>query len=193
MAWASTVDIDPAAAPRHIRAQLLAQGHVMRFELITQVRPEEIVVVGLAGYGVRLFTVRQTAQNVVIESAASRELEFVAEWLMDALHRSFWIEPTARDESGAGIWGRERVIDSPPESTGAASTMGREWRRFELRGKDSATEPVTIAYPGFDGEARDPRTPTDSTLAHDTARDRKATLQIRNPWCGYEAILAPLE
>lgn len=200
--WAATGEIDPEAAPRHARVQLRVQDRTIRLELVTQVRPEEIVVVGLAGYGVRLFTIRQTGQALAVEGAASPELEFVARWLMDALHRSFWIEPSARDSSGAGLWGEERVLDTPAESaaeTPTRYTSLRSHRRFEMRGRRAGASAVTIAYPGFpepprlDSQNRGGNAvQSDSSAAGDATTDRKATLRIRNPWCGYEAVLAPL-
>ena len=64
----------------------------IHLEIIAENRPNELVVVGLARFGVRLFAVRQRGVEVVVEGASTDELNRVAIWTMDALHRVYWIE-----------------------------------------------------------------------------------------------------
>jgi hypothetical protein len=169
VAWVSSESIDPEAAALRARMELRIGDEEIHLEIIAENRPNELVV-GLARFGVRLFAIRQRGVEVVVEGASTDELNRVAIWTMDALHRVYWID--APPESSETRWSRagEEITDS--------SVNGLRHREFALSGTDAGdpTRRVSIDY------AR-------STAA---SGDRAETVSIRNPWCGYEAAIAPI-
>jgi len=168
VAWVPSESIDPTAAGLRARVELHIGDEEIHLEVITEKRPEELVVVALARFGVRLFSVRQRGVEVFVEDASTDELNRVAIWMMDALHRAYWIEAPQDSSDASWRWREEEIRE-----TGA---KGRRHRVFSLAGADAATPPVTIDY------AR-------STAASDVP---SGTVEIRNPWCGYEAEIAPI-
>jgi hypothetical protein len=168
VAWASIGSIDESAASLRVRLRLRVRGEEVATEIVVERRDGELIVVGLAQYGTRLFTVRQRDVGSEVETrvrdASSRELEQVALWVMDALHRVYWIHPpTDLREDGHESFERagERVVSTREEGT----------LRREIALEDPAAGRVTIEYP--DAAA--------GPLAKRVA--------IRNPWCGYEAVM----
>jgi hypothetical protein len=152
--------------------QLGADERSLRVETVAQTSPEGLVVLGFAPYGVRLFAVRQRDGKLTPEELAASELSAPALWAADILHRVYWIQaPVPPAPDGPTRWSRagERVTEW--------RVKGRlQRRRFEREGSDSsASEAVSIEYPG----ASEP--------------DGSRGISIRNPWCGYEALVISLD
>lgn len=168
VAWVPSESIDPAAAALRARMELRIGDEEIHLEVITENRPEELVVVALARFGVRLFAIRQRGVEVLVEGASTDELDRVAIWTMDALHRVYWIE--APQDSSEIQWHRAG------EEIRETRAKGLRHREFSLSGIDDSTRRVTIDY------AR-------STAASDA---HSGGVTIRNPWCGYEAAIAPI-
>ena len=183
MKWTPIRLIDEANASLRARVHLRLTGgktgrglagEGIRMEIVARRQPDELVVVGLAQYGARLFTVRQRDEGVgsqsvvtLVADPANRELKQIALFVMDALHRAYWVQLS--EESGATIfdWGEERVT-----LTRSGETLRRE---FALANRGPATRRVTIEYPEPVAEALVSR------------------VEMRNPWCGYEAVIVPIE
>jgi len=165
----SSLDL-PASTRLRARVRMGRGNLELGFEAIARNGREELIVVALAPDGTKLFAVRQRGRDIEIEDASSREMKHVALWLMDALHRGFWIESVAdslREDGRSFIWEGERVLE-----------VGRDghWRRqFRRAGGDSDVAPVVIDY------RESPR------------RAGGAGFEIRNAWCDYEAVVIPLE
>jgi hypothetical protein len=167
------VPVSSADLPEHAtlraRMQIRSGDAEIGLEVVARAQPGELVVVGLAPYGPRVFTVHQRDQEFYVEtmdsSARSRAL---ANWVMDALHRAYWIGETSADPGGAlqpqFVWAGERVLESEHD--------GQRRRVFVRAGSASADPGVTIDY------------------SHQPASGRAV---INNRWCGYEAIVAILE
>lgn len=154
-----------------VRMRLHAQDHEVNLEVVARRLPDRLALVGLTPYGIRLFAVTQeegpTEPKIEADSVALRRL---AVFVMDALHRVFWIGP---DVAGAGTtdgaafaWGTERVEE-------AVGPDGRRRRLFRDH-RSPADAGVTIDYPS-------------PSAAVGT------TIEVVNDWCGYEAIIAPFE
>lgn len=159
------------------RVHLVGQGKDLRLEVVAQATPEELVVVGLMPFGMRLFTVRQWDRELAVETLSDREFGRTALWVMDALHRIYWIEPPQASAHGdVRSWEREgeRVSDR----LGAGLLRRRE---FAGAGADPAAARVSIDYPDPGGGA----------VAAGTGTG--AGISIDNPWCGYEAVWITLE
>jgi hypothetical protein len=151
--------------------RLRAGDEELRLELIARAESDQLVVVGLANYGVRLFAIRQRGIEVEVEGASSSELEWIASWVMDALHRAYWIHPRlgpeGESEDESWRWAGERVSQT--------REAGKLIREFALPDSDSATERVTIEYPDHD------------------VGEPVSRVTIRNPWCGYDAVIVPIQ
>lgn len=153
------------------RMSLHVHDHEVNLEVVARHLPDRLAVVGLTPYGIRLFAVTQregpAAPKVEADSVALRRL---AVFVMDALHRVFWIGPEvagAETTDGAVFaWGTERIEE-------AVGSDGRRRRLFRDR-RSSADVGVTIDYPS-------------PSAAEGT------TIEVINDWCGYEAIIAPFE
>ena len=159
--------------PRQLRArmQFTMSGDEAYLEAVTGGTPDDLVVVGIAQYGVRLFAVHQRGREISVEGALSRRFEHLALWTLDVLHRAFWIQPPPDIEPGAVVnwdWGNERVTD--------VREGGGGWREFTRHGGDPASARVVIRY--------------SAATAGTSAGPR---VEIYNPWCGYEAVVAVLE
>jgi len=144
----------------HLRFSM--EGREAYFEVIARRAAEELVVVGIAQYGVRLFAARQRDREITLEGALSRESARLARWTLDALHRALWISPPSDAGAGPGVswnWEGESVTES--------TDGGQRMREFARPGESSS---VAIRY-------RPPST---------QAGDR---VEIQNSWCGYEATL----
>jgi hypothetical protein len=140
----------------------------LHFETVADRIPGGIAVVSLAPYGIRLFALRQRGREFEVESP-SRELDEIALWTLDALHRAQWIGPSPRG-AGDGGWTREG------ERVSEWWRDGRLVRReFAWEAGSGATPVVSIDYAAADGDA--------------PAR----SIRVRNPWCGYEARLIELD
>ncbi|MBW2419928.1 MAG: DUF3261 domain-containing protein [Deltaproteobacteria bacterium] len=133
-----------------------------RFEAIARSTPQELRIVGISVYGIRLFAIHQRGVEFRIEGAPSRAFEHLALWTFDALHRSIWIETPMNAAAGPVVsWQREN--ERMTESVEA----GERHREFS-RSRTSAR--VRVHY-----------TTTAAPAKH---------FEIRNPWCGYEAVIA---
>ena len=84
-------------------------------EVVARREADELVVVGLANFGVRLFTLRQRGREISIADTPSREQRHLALWVLDALHRVRWIRPPGgagrEAESLRWDWYGERVTE----------------------------------------------------------------------------------
>lgn len=168
--WAPSGSIDEAAASLRARMRLRVGDKEIHLELIAEARSGEQVVVALSQYGSRLFAIHQRDMDVTVEGASSRELEQVALWVLDALHRAYWIRarvvPEGDPEYENGRWAGERVRQT---------REGGSWiREFTLPDSRSATGRVTIEY------------------NQDKVGVAAARVTIRNPWCGYDAVIIPI-
>jgi hypothetical protein len=165
----STTDLRGTARLR-ARARITVGNREIGLEIVAFTNSEELVVVGLAPQGIRLFAIRQQERDFNTDASPSQEMKHLAHWVMDALHRGFWIEPTVDSRHDNGVsWIREgeQIIEVRRDGG---------WRReFRRAGDANDVAPVVIDY-------RDP--------AHPGGRPR---FEIRNAWCGYEAVFIPLD
>lgn len=154
------------------RMQIAAGEQSLRLETVAQNSDEGLVVLGFAPYGVRLFAVRQRDRKLSPEGLADSKLGQPALWAADVLHRVFWIQPPGEAlPDGPTHWSREG--ERVTEWRKKGRIQRREFAR-EGAGPDDS-ERVSIDYPdGPDG-------------------DGSAGIEVRNPWCGYEAVVVPLD
>ncbi len=143
----STTDL-PRDLRLRTRMSFAFDDRLIRFEAVAGMMAGELVVVAIAPYGVRLFTVRQRERDISVETHSTRKLEHVAMWVMDALHRIYWVRPR---------WDTEK--DVPHDSS--------------VNGDNARALRVTI----------------DPYVAAD---DGQPTVRIRNPVCGYDAVVVNL-
>jgi hypothetical protein len=165
------VSSDELPASTRLRAQVrIGVGNrVIGLEVIARKLPDQLVVAGLAPHGTRLFGVRQRGREIEVEAPSSRQIERLALWVMDALHRGLWIEPVdvlPREDGTSWTWEGEHVFE--------IQRNGRRHREFRRTTKTNNAAPVTIAYRDF----------ADTGAA--------AGFEILNAWCGYEAVIVPL-
>ena len=158
----------PENADLRARMQIRSGETGIGLEVVAHVESGELVVIGLSPYGVRLFAVHQREREFEVETAgSSARLRVLAYWVMDALHRAYWVAPASGRPGGAPqpgfVWAGERVLES--------ERGGQRRRVFRRAGSDSAVPGVTIDYsrPPCPGRA-----------------------VIDNRWCGYEAVMAIL-
>jgi hypothetical protein len=137
-------------------------------EAVARARPDGLAVVGIAPYGATVFGLRQRGDDIVVETAATRDQRYLAHFTLDALHRIYWIE--APEGAGDSTWARAGEQISETRENGAR-------RRTFTRGKAADTptggrpDGVTIEYPGKAGDG----------------------IHISNPWCGYEAVVVTVD
>jgi hypothetical protein len=142
------------------RMRFSVKGRETHFEVIARRVSEELVVVGIAQSGARLFAAHQRGHEIALEETLSRESAHLARWTLDALHRALWISPPP--DAGAGpvlnwIWESENVTES---------IDGKRRRREFVRPGES--DSVLIRYLPPAAEAGD-------------------RVEIQNFRCGYEA------
>ena len=160
----------PAPLLLRTRMQIAAGEHSLRLETVAESSEEGLMMLGFAPYGVRLFAVRQRDRELSPEGLATSQLDSLALWTADILNRVFWIQsPGEAVPDGPTRWSREG------ERVTEWREKGRLRRReFEREGAEPSAERVSIDYPqGADG-------------------DGAAGIEVRNPWCGYEAVVVPL-
>lgn len=161
----------PGSFPQHFRIRFSAGGRSLHLDALVDRTDRELVVAGFAPYGPRLFAVRQGAGGTEVESALRRELAPMALWLVDALHRVYWIErPAPAAGDGPVRWDRENERVSDWQRDGVPVR-----REFAARGSGFADAAVAIDYPAQGSAA----------AGH--------AVGIRSAWCGYEAIIVALE
>ncbi len=163
----STGDL-PQGLRLRARMSFTVGDRIVGLETVAHAVQDELVVIGLAPYGARLFTVRQRGREISVEASSKREFERLALWVMDVLHRIYWIAPPSdRQSSRVSSWNRanERVTE-----WNDGSLLRRE---FVRPGENAASSRVTISY-------------------HEDADTGESTVEIRNPWCGYKAVVATL-
>jgi hypothetical protein len=136
------------------------------FEAIARRLPEELVVVGIAQYGVRLFAVHQRGREITVEGTPSREFAHLARWTLDALHRAIWI--SAPSDPGVGP-----VVNWSWENEGVTESIDGGQRRREFVHPDASLA-VVIRYLSPSAEGGD-------------------RVEIQNPWCGYEATFVVID
>ena len=161
----------PGSFPQHFRIRFSAGGRSLHLDALVDRTDRELVVAGFAPYGPRLFAVRQDDEATEVESALRRELAPMALWVVDALHRVYWIErPAPAAGDGPVRWDRENERVSDWQRDGILFR-----REFAARGSSLADAAVAIDYPA-----------QGSAAAGDA-------VGIRNAWCGYEAVIVALE
>lgn len=205
VAWVPSESLDATTLPLRARIELDVGREKVHLELVAQTEANELVVVGLARFGVRLFALRQRGSDVAIETVARPELEQVAIWVMDAIHRSIWIKPPEKSVAG------NSTVDAESPAAGADSIRDRTRTRWNRAGEDVMDAPSGTGWrriyslPGAaDSEDLAARRVAidylDSSHSLDSAgldyslhiEPRATTISVRNPWCGYEAIIVPL-
>jgi hypothetical protein len=148
------------------RMRFSVEDRETHFEVIARRVPEELVVVGIAKSGVRLFAVHQRDREITLEGALSRKSAHLARWTLDALHRALWISPPP--DTGAGL-----VVNWSWESESVTESIdGGQRRREFVRPGESGS--VVIRYLSPAAEAGD-------------------RVEIQNFWCGYEATFVVVE
>jgi hypothetical protein len=164
VALVATEDL-PKDLRMRLRVRLDSARREMHLETIAERVPEGLVVLGVAPYGLRVFAVHQRGREVTIDTP-SRSLEEVAVWTLDALHRAYWIQTPPGNATDPSRWVREGERVSEWRQAGLPLR-----REFAAAGPDGAHGIVAIDYAAAHAEASEPGT------------------RIRNPWCGYEALL----
>lgn len=163
----STGDL-PQGLRLRARMSFTVGDRTVGLEAVARMVQRELIVIGLAPYGARLFTVRQRGREISVEASSKREFEHLALWVIDVLHRIYWIAPPPGDPSSrVSSWNRgdERVREWKDDSL--------LWREFVRPGENATSSPLTISY-------------------HEDADTGESTMEILNPWCGYEAVVATL-
>jgi hypothetical protein len=147
------------------RARVTVDERDIPLEVVVQREAGAVIVLGLAPHGPRLFAATQRGGELDVE-AASIALRYLALYVVDALHRAYWI-------------GQRPVTDLPSEQSFA---WGAEWvrdaeddrPRREFRDREGGEVAVEIEY-RVGAEAGSP-----------------AAFEIRNRRCGYRAVFVPL-
>lgn len=163
----------PAGLSLRARVRIAAHDDELRLEVVVQRTPQGLVAVALAPYGPRLFAVHQTGRELRVEGPATDELGPLPLWVMDALHRAWWIAPPeAAGNDDVTRWDRddEQVTDR----RAAGRLLRREFSRWSGLALPGSS-PISIDYPPASGKGM------------------AAGVRIHNPWCGYDAVLVPLE
>lgn len=100
------------AAPVRAHVRLVSGENDLRLDVVVRMNGDELVVVGLTHYGVRLFLVRQQGESVRVEVVAGTDDESVAVQVLDALGRAFGTgaaEPTGKGEPSSIRYARTRL------------------------------------------------------------------------------------
>jgi hypothetical protein len=161
----------PVDSVLRFRMRFSAGGRTLQLESVVERRDDELVIAAFAPFGVRLFAVRQRGRAIEVLDAARRDVVPIAQWVVDALHRAYWIEsPSSRVPPEGARWEREGERITERRRDGRVA-----WREFAVLAAASADAAVTIEYAGG------PSSPVGRSVA------------VRNPWCGYEAIVVALE
>ncbi len=150
---------------RLLRAQVRmnAKEHEVSFEVIAQSKEGVLTLVGIAPYGMRLFEIQQRGLEFHQTSSTSRQMQWLAIFSADALYRAYWLQPPGSNE--VWVWDGERVTES---------SHGQQ-RLFRQKDASSGSSPVTIDY-------------------HDQSNSKGLPgASIENPWCGYRAVIVPLD
>ena len=153
------------ALPLRVQMHLSGGESASGLEAVASFESGELVVIGLGPFGMRLFVIRQPNGAPHVEERASSRLGPPPLWVFDALHRIFWIRAPGGSASNGWEHGGERVAEG--------RQGGRRWRRFARPGRGG--EGVVIEYPG------------------EAESGSRASITIRNPWCGYEGRVVALE
>ncbi len=148
------------------RMRFSVEGREAHFEVIARRVSEELVVVGIAQSGVRLFAVHQRGREIALEGTLSRKSAHLARWTLDALHRALWISPPPDARAGLVVnwsWESENVTDSIDGE--------RRSRKFVRPGESDS---VLIRYLSPAAEAG-------------------GRVEIQNFRCGYEATFVVVQ
>lgn len=96
--WETSSGCDPGAsdwsgllaeAPLRAHVRLVSDNSDHQLDMVVRKRADELVLVGLTHYGMRLFVVRQKGSKILVEGALSGEHKRVAVQAADALRRAF--------------------------------------------------------------------------------------------------------
>jgi hypothetical protein len=146
------------------RMRVVVEDREIPLEVIARSQSEDLVIVGLAPYGLRLFELTQRGESLSVESAVSSEMHRLALFVADALHRVHWIRP--RGPSAVWLRSGERINDT--------RAKGERHREFEREHGPPGSAPVTIRYAAAYGPGAQ-------------------KIEIDNPWCGYRAVVVILD
>ncbi len=155
------------------------------FEVIARREPEALVMVGLSDGGTRLFALVQRGADLEIAAAEDARMAALARWTFDAVHRSYLITDRAASPAAAHpregevthsfSWADELVTQRTGED---GALRGRAFRR---RPEDLARPSATVLY-----------TFVRPAAGHEDP-PRRPIAEVSTSWCGYEAVLAPLD
>ena len=113
-----------AEAPLRAHVRILSGRSDHQLDMVVRKRADELVLVGLTHYGMRLFVVRQEGPKIRIEGALSEEHERTAIQAADALRRAFEGPSTAPAVGGTPRAIRYASSDRNPGSDIRGSECG---------------------------------------------------------------------
>jgi hypothetical protein len=146
--------------------RLRADDREAAVDVVAARQGEDLVIIGLAPFGPRLFTLRQVGRTLEDSTSAPFGTFPPPSWIFDALQRSFWITapvPPAAASASRWEWAGERVRE-------VLGADGERRREFTRPGDDGA---AVIEYPAPTDQESDP-------------------IVMHNSWCGFEAKLLPI-
>lgn len=147
-----------------VRMRFTIKSEEAHLEAIARSTEGELWIVGIAAYGIRLFAIHQRGQEIQVEGATSSKFEHLALWTLDALHRSIWIQAPTNTRAGSVVsWQWEN------ERVTESNVAGERHREFS---RARASAPVRVHYSRPAAALR---------------------IEIQNPWCGYEAVVAIID
>ncbi len=156
----------PGPLPLHVRMRFRADDREAAVDVVAARDGENVLIIGLAPFGPRVFTVRQVGQTLESSTSAPFGTFPPPSWVFDALQRSFWITAPVPPAAGPGSrweWEGERVSE-------VLDADGKRRREFTQPGDDGA---AVIEYPASTDQESDP-------------------IVMHNSWCGFEAKLLPI-
>jgi hypothetical protein len=138
-------------------------------DLIVQTRDGVLALVGLTPFGTRAFALVQRGETVEIDDLVGKRLGARPIWVLDALHRSRWIQPPGPLRGDPPLrWQRgEESIEQETNASGPGHI-----RRFRPAGSEPGAHPSGAS---------------DSVVIVEYAGRASQSVRVINPWCGYEA------
>jgi len=151
--------------PLRTQVRLGSAGDGTAAEVAAEAVQGELVLVGLAPFGARLFAIRAAGAAPRVERAALAPVGPPPLHVLDAVQRVFWLQPPVPPRPGEAVRFRHGVEEV--EELGLADG-GRE-RRFRRADRDDVVR-VVLSSPAA----------------------RPARARIENPWCGYSGRVVAL-
>jgi len=151
-------DIEPGfRISQHMR--FTTPEGTIRVDILAEQREGRLEVEGRSALGTRAVKLVQDGRKVRIDDASGRFMGIHPYLILDALHRSLFIE-------APGTWAGEQIAETEP-------SPGRRKRSFfAIEDGDITSLGVQITF-----EKGDP------------ALGTRPTTRIENRWCGYEALI----